>query len=125
MTDTPDATAQIPTLERPRVVQGTTSRFEIHVDGSGEPAGKTYLKDVEASDGTRQRIFPHTVVGEEFGGHGLASKLVRGALDASIAEGFRIVAVCPYVKGWIAKHPEYQEHVDATTPEHLQVLEQR
>ncbi|MGM7669607.1 GNAT family N-acetyltransferase [Microbacterium sp. A93] len=118
-------TEQTPSLDHPKVVQGTTPRYEIHVDGSGEPAGKTYFTDHESVAGVRQRIFPHTEVGEEFGGHGLASKLVRAALDASIAEGFRIVAVCPYVKGWVEKHPEYQEHVDATTPEHLQALQTR
>ncbi|MFB9073939.1 GNAT family N-acetyltransferase [Citricoccus parietis] len=116
---------QTPTLDQPQVVQGSKPRYEIHVDASGEPAGKTYFIEHAAADGTRQRIFPHTEVAEEYGGHGLASTLVRGALDASIAEGYRIVAVCPYVKGWIEKHPEYQEHVDATTPEHLRALERR
>jgi uncharacterized protein len=125
MSENPQATEQVPSLDHPRVVRGTKPRFEIHVDDSGVPAGKTYFQDVLADDGTKQRIFPHTVVGEEFAGHGLASTLVRQALDASIADGFRIVAVCPYVKGWIAKHPEYQGHVDATTPEHLSVLNDR
>lgn len=118
-------THQSPTLENPRVLRGAKPRFEIHVDGSGEPAGTTYIKDIETAEGVRQRIFPHTEVKEEFGGHGLASTLVRRALDASIAEGFEIVAVCPYVKSWVGKHPEYQEHVVPTTPDHLQALERR
>jgi predicted GNAT family acetyltransferase len=124
-TVTEQDTHQTPTLENPQVIQGTKPRFEIHVDGSGEPAGKTYIKDIETADGVKQRIFPHTEVKEEFGGHGLASTLVRQALDASIAEGFQIVAVCPYVKNWVKKHPEYQEHVVPTTPEHLQSLDRR
>lgn len=114
-----------PTLEKPRVARGAKPRFEIHVDDSGELAGMTYIKDIETAEGVKQRIFPHTEVKEEFGGHGLASTLVRQALDASIAEGFEIVAVCPYVKGWVKKHPEYQEHVVPTTPDHLQALERR
>ena len=118
-------THQTPTLENPQVIQGTKPRFEIHVDGSGEPAGKTYIKDIETADGVKQRIFPHTEVKEEFGGHGLASTLVRQALDVSIAEGFQIVAVCPYVKSWVKKHPEYQEHVVPTTPVHLRSLDRR
>lgn len=118
-------TEQAPSLENPSVRQGTGPRYEIHVDDSGRPAGQTLFTDHESVEGVRQRIFPHTEVSEEFGGHGLASTLVRAALDASIAQGYRIVAVCPYVKGWVGKHPEYQEHVDATTPEHLQALRSR
>jgi uncharacterized protein len=118
-------THRTPTLEDPRVILGAKPRFEIHVDDSGEPAGETYIKDIETADGVRQRIFPHTEVKEEFGGHGLASTLVRQALDASIAEGLQIVTVCPYVKSWVKKHPEYQEHVVPTTPEHLQALSER
>ncbi len=118
-------THQTPTLENPRVIQGTKPRFEIHVDDSGEPVGKTYIKDIETADGVKQRIFPHTEVKEEYGGHGLASTLVRQALDASIADGLQIVAVCPYVQSWVKKHPGYQEHVMPTTPEHLQALDRR
>ena len=52
--------------------------------------------------------------------------LAAGAFTpAAIAEGFEIVAVCPYVKGWVKKHPEYQEHVVPTTPDHLQALDRR
>lgn len=116
---------QTPSLEHPKVVQGTKPRYEIFVDDSDAPVGSTYFVDHESTSGVRQRIFPHTEVNEAYGGHGLASTLVRGALDASIAAGHRIVAVCPYVKGWVDKHPEYAEHVDATTPEHLQVLTDR
>jgi len=121
---TQQETSQAPALEDPRVVKGTRPRYEIHVDDSGEPAGYTLIHDVEIG-GQRQRIFPHTKVKEEFGGHGLASILVRRALDDSIADGFAIVTVCPYVKGWVAKHPEYAEHVVPTTPEHLQALDRR
>lgn len=113
-----------PTLEHPQVSRGSEPRYEIFVDGSGTPAGYTYLHDVETR-GVQQRIFPHTEVKDEFSGHGLASTLVRRALDASIAGGFRIVPVCPYVKSWLQRHPEYQEHVDPATPEHLQALDAR
>ena len=118
-------TEQTPTLEDPKVVKGTKPRYEIFVGATDVPVGKTYAVDHVSTAGVRQRIFPHTEVDEAYGGHGLASKLVRGAVDASIAEGYRIVAVCPYVKGWLAKHPEYAEHVDATAPEHLTALDAR
>lgn len=67
---------------------------------------------------------PHTVVKEEFGGHGLASILVQQALDTSIEEGFKIVALCPYVKAWLKKHPDYQKHVDKAEHQHIEALSQ-
>ncbi len=52
--------------------------------------------------------FTHTVVPSQYEGRGIAGKIVRTALDAVRAEGTRQVdPQCSYVKGWIAKHPEY------------------
>ncbi|WBL19192.1 GNAT family N-acetyltransferase [Citricoccus sp. NR2] len=95
-------------------------RFAVIVDDTR--AGYTIYVDHEAADGTVERIFPHTTVQEEYAGQGLASVLVRGALEATIAAGARIVPVCPYVKGWIEKHPDFASHVVAPTPTHLQLL---
>ena len=41
------------------------------------------------------------------GGKGIGSKLVKGALDQVRSEGLTVVAECPFVKGYIDKHPEY------------------
>ena len=43
----------------------------------------------------------------ELGGKGIGPKLVKGALDQVRADGLKVVAECPFVKGWIEKHPEY------------------
>ena len=112
-------------LDNPEVTVGFQEgqkAFEIHVDDSGNAAGFTQFIDVEL-DGVAQRIFPHTVVGEEFSGHGLASTLVRQALDQTIAEGLRIVALCPYVASWLGKHPEYQDHAERPTTKHIEALQ--
>lgn len=114
-----------PTSDDPHVVRGRQEgreAFEIHVDDSGEPAGFTQFVDHEGPNGERARIFPHTFVDEKFSGQGLASALVRRALDKSIEEGFTIVAVCPYVRTWIRRHPAYEEFSTAPAPEHLQAL---
>lgn len=110
-----------PTLEHPEVRDAGT-RFEIHVDDSGSPAGFTVYRDTTAEDGTAERIFPHTVVGEEFSGHGLAGTLVAQALAETVEAGRRIVPVCPYVKSWLGKHPEYDAQVVAPEPRHLRAL---
>ena len=77
-------------------------QFEIVVDG--KVAG---LTQYQRRDGKAH--FVHTEVGDEYEGQGLASKLVRGALDAAREWNEPIVAECSYVAGWIDKHPDYQD----------------
>lgn len=50
--------------------------------------------------------FVHTEVDDAYGGRGLASKLVAFALADVRAQGKRIIPHCPYVAGWIKKHPD-------------------
>ena len=76
-------------------------RFELTVDGHLAAA---YYK----TDGN-VITFEHTEVPPELGGKGIGSRLVQGALDQIRAEGTRIAVECPFVKGWIAKHPEYND----------------
>ena len=56
--------------------------------------------------------FVHTEVPEELGGRGIGSELVRGALDDVRAKGLRVIPLCPFVRAYIARHPEYLEIVD-------------
>ena len=77
-------------------------RFEIEVDG--EVAGY--------AEYTRRPgvvTFTHTVVEDAYEGRGVGSALVRGALDAVRAEGSRVVPVCPFVRSYIERHPEYAD----------------
>jgi uncharacterized protein len=54
-------------------------------------------------------VFTHTVVDDAFEGHGVGSALARGALDDVRATGARVVALCPFIKAYIEKHPGYQD----------------
>jgi predicted GNAT family acetyltransferase len=53
----------------------------------------------------------HTETLPEFEGKGLGSKLVRGALDDARARGMEVLPFCPFVNGWIERHPEYADLV--------------
>lgn len=53
--------------------------------------------------------FTHTLVPEEIEGQGVGSRLVRGALDQVREKGLRVVPLCYFVKGYIERHPEYQD----------------
>ncbi len=53
-------------------------------------------------------IFTHTGVPREYGGRGIADKLVKNALETAKAEGAGVVPLCPFVKTYIKRHPEYE-----------------
>jgi len=89
------------------VVQVTNNpekqRYEAHLDG--ELAGfAEYMLTNELI------TFTHTEVDRKFEGKGVGSALVRGALDDVRAAGERkVLPLCPFVKGWMAKHADYQD----------------
>ena len=56
-------------------------------------------------------VFIHTEVDPDAGQPGLGSTLVRAALDDVRARGGSVVAQCPFVRGWIERHPEYADLV--------------
>ena len=55
--------------------------------------------------------FTHTEVESGDGHHGLGGTLVRAALDEVRAAGGTVVPRCPFVAGWIERHPEYRDLV--------------
>lgn len=55
-------------------------------------------------------VFTHTEVDQELQERGLGSTLVRGALDAvRVSTTTRIGATCPFVRRFLAEHPEYED----------------
>ncbi|MDP9696910.1 UNVERIFIED_ORG: putative GNAT family acetyltransferase [Arthrobacter globiformis] len=95
-------------------------RYEI-LDGDAV-IGKAHYLPHNGSNGP-ERIFYHTTVSEDYAGQGLAARLVQDALDDTLAAGIAVVPVCPYVKVWLRKHPDYQPRMTAVHPEHLAAVE--
>jgi uncharacterized protein len=58
-------------------------------------------------------VFTHTEVDPDAGQDGLGSTLVRAALDDVRGRGGSVVAQCSFVRGWIARHPDYADLVAA------------
>jgi len=54
-------------------------------------------------------VFTHTEVDDAFEGQGVGSTLVRGALDDVRRRELQVRPVCEFIKGYIDKHPEYQD----------------
>lgn len=56
--------------------------------------------------------FVHTEIDAARKGTGTGAFLVRQALDNVRAKGALVVPACPFVAGWIRRHPEYRDLVD-------------
>jgi hypothetical protein len=89
------------------------SRYELH-DGD-ELVGFT-----EYHFHRNEMALLHTEVRPEFGGRGLGGELVKGGLDDARARGLKVLPYCPFVRGWLRKHPDYQDLVPDT---HQSMLE--
>ncbi|MCB0864382.1 MAG: N-acetyltransferase [Solirubrobacterales bacterium] len=53
----------------------------------------------------------HTEVHDRYEGEGLASDLARRALDEARERGMGVLPFCPFVLGWMKRHPEYLDLV--------------
>ncbi len=82
-------------------------RYEIHVDGTLAGVAQ-YRRDQGVV------TFTHTEVDPAYEGHGLGSVLARSALDEVGGSGEQVVPLCPFVAGYIRRHPQY---VDLVVPE--------
>jgi uncharacterized protein len=80
------------------------NRYEARLDGALAGVSQYEL----AADTI---VFLHTVVAEEHEGQGVASAIARYALDDARARGLHVRPLCPYIRGWIERHPEYADLV--------------
>jgi uncharacterized protein len=56
-------------------------------------------------------LFPHTEVPPAFEGRGVGSALVKAAMAFARERGEKVIPVCPFVAGYIVKHPEFHDLV--------------
>jgi predicted GNAT family acetyltransferase len=57
-------------------------------------------------------VLPHTVVPPAFEGRGVASALARHAFGYARAKGLKVIPTCPFMAGWVKKHPEVHDIID-------------
>jgi uncharacterized protein len=77
------------------------SRFET--DAGGEVAVAYYARTPGVI------TFTHTEVPFQLQGQGIASRLVRGALEAARAEGLKVVPRCSFVSSYMARHSAFND----------------
>jgi uncharacterized protein len=81
----------------------TQSRFELDVEGG--LAFANYRRTASAV------IITHTETPRALRGRGIASDLVKGALELIRSDGLKVIAGCGFVVDYLRKHPEYADLV--------------
>jgi uncharacterized protein len=80
------------------------SRFEFDADGV------TAFMNYRLAGGVI--TLDHTETPAAARGHGIASRLVEGVLEIARARGLKVVPRCPFVRAYLAKHPEFRDLVE-------------
>ena len=60
-------------------------------------------------------VYTHTEVDPAFEGQGVGSVLARAVMDDARARNRTVVPLCPFIGGWLEKHPEYEAIVARST----------
>ncbi len=84
-------------------VRDNAARHRFEIDAEGHVAFSQYKRAGGVID------IMHTEVPPALNGKGIGSRLVRGLLDLVRAEGAKVRPLCPFVRSYIDKHPEYAD----------------
>ena len=81
------------------------SRFVVRTDD--DDAELTYLQV-----GPKLIDVQHTYVPKSARGHGVAEALAEAVFRYARERGYRVVPSCPFVRRWLATHPDEAKLVD-------------
>ncbi|RZZ87865.1 N-acetyltransferase [Pseudoxanthomonas winnipegensis] len=84
-------------------VQHDPAAGKFFLDKDGQQAELEYRRH------GAQMVITHTFVPDALRNRGLASELVRAALDLARNEGLKVVPVCSYSADFLQRHPEYAD----------------
>ena len=79
-------------------------QYEFHIEG--------FTPKIEYIKNNNGEIYlTHTEVPDQLGGRGIGSELVKQVLENIEKQGLRLVPLCPFVAGYIQKHPDWKRIV--------------
>ena len=73
--------------------------------------GAVAFAEYDREDG--RILLLHTEVPQELSGQGIGSRLAKGVFETLRGRGVRVVAECPFMAGYAARHPDYAALIDA------------
>jgi predicted GNAT family acetyltransferase len=81
------------------------TRFDTRVDGAH------CLLDYTLADGITDCVMTitHTAVPKEVAHRGIASDLMKTAMETARAEGWKVIPACSYADAWLRRHIDYQD----------------
>ncbi len=111
--------------------RGTQVSQEIAIQNNAESGSYEAILDgkvvglvvYERRDG--RMIFRHTIVDPGYRGRGIATELVRGALDDLVAQGLTLTNYCGFIDSFITANPAYAKVVDQRHPGRVTPFEAR
>ncbi|OYW84323.1 MAG: hypothetical protein B7Z22_10880 [Hyphomonas sp. 32-62-5] len=112
-----ESSGQVVSFELPSVPSGHYSGQIVIGENAGasSPQPVTVYGSISQCPGIISAN--HTRVPEAMGGRGVAGTLLNFMLEDARTNGFKIVPVCPYVRGQYAKHPEWADLFTTRTGE--------
>lgn len=76
-------------------------RYELTIDGT------TAFVLYRRRPGTIE--FIHTEVPQALAGRGIGKRLARHVLEAARTDGLKVIPTCPFIAGWMKRHPEFDD----------------
>ena len=84
-------------------VRDNTERHRFELEADGQIAYSNY----RLSNGVLTIL--HTEGPKTMEGRGIGSALARGLLDIARSQGLKVQPLCPFVRAFMDRHPEYAE----------------
>jgi uncharacterized protein len=80
------------------------SRFEARLEGE-----EALAAIVEYRLGSGWIALLHTEVRPDLEGRGVGGRVAAAVIDATRARGLKVIARCPFMAAWLARHPEHHD----------------
>lgn len=89
----------------PMIVRDNSDEHRYEIEDGGSVAFLEYRRR------PHEIILVHTDVPAPLQGRGFGGILAQHALDRARSDGVRALVLCPFVKKWLERHPEYNDIV--------------
>ena len=90
-------------IDTASIVRDNKAKNRFELDIGGDTAFANYRLAASTV------IITHTETPRALRGRGIASALVKGALELIRADGHKVVAGCAFVAEYLHKHPEFSD----------------